>query len=220
MHTPRILCPPATRFLLLCTHLTGVLGRAVLPDLPVGDLVMPSLTVELLSPFWAGVFVAGPLAAIMSTVDSMLLLVSASIVKDLYIRYRLKGDVSRIPARRVSRMSLGCTLATGFVVFLAAFKPPDLLVWINLFAFGGLEAVFLWPIVLGLYWKKANAAGAVLAMLGGAAAFILLTAGKISILGLHAIVPTLVFSFALFVLGSLVGRPASAEVVKLFWKEA
>ncbi|MFP1455668.1 sodium:solute symporter family transporter [Escherichia coli] len=27
-------------------------------------------------------------------------------------------------------------------------------------AFGGLEAVFLWPLVLGLYWERANAKGA------------------------------------------------------------
>ena len=46
---------------------------------------MPTLIMKLLSPFWAGVFIAGPLAAIMSTVDSMLLLASAAIIKDLYI---------------------------------------------------------------------------------------------------------------------------------------
>lgn len=219
MHTAMIMGTLIIGFLLLCTHLSGALGRAVLPDLPTGDLVMPSLTIELLSPFWAGVFVAGPLAAIMSTVDSMLLLVSASIVKDLYIRYRLKGDVSRIPPRRISRMSLGCTLATGVLVFLAAFNPPDLLVWINLFAFGGLEAVFLWPIVLGLYWRKANALGAVLSILTGLGVFILLTVSKISLFSLHAIVPTLAVSSVMFILGSKLGSPVSGEVIRLFWED-
>ena len=42
---------------------------------------MPTLIMKLLSPFWAGVFIAGPLAAIMSTVDSMLLLASAAIIR-------------------------------------------------------------------------------------------------------------------------------------------
>lgn len=219
MHNAMILGTFIIGFLLLCTHLTGAIGRAVLPGLASGDLVVPSLTVELLSPFWAGVFVAGPLAAIMSTVDSMLLLISATIVKDLYVRYRLGGDASRLPRRRLSRMSLGCTLAVGLLVFLAAFNPPDLLVWINLFAFGGLEAVFLWPIILGLYWKKSNAAGAILSILTGLAAFMALTLGKFPIFGLHPIVPTLILAALAFCLGNRLGKPAPPEVVKLFWEE-
>ncbi len=220
MHNAMIMGTFIIGFLLLCAHLTGTLGRAVLPNLKVGDLVMPTLTVELLPPFWAGVFVAGPLAAIMSTVDSMLLLISASIVKDLYVRYKLKGDVSNMETSRISRMSLGCTLAAGFLVFLAAFRPPDLLVWINLFAFGGLEAVFLWPIVLGLYWKKANAAGTILSIITGLGIFMLLSITKIPVFGLHPIVPTVVISFAAFCIGVRYGKPSPNEITELFWEDA
>ena len=66
-------------------------------------------------------------------------------------------------------MSLACTAVIGLIVFASAIEPPDLLVWINLFAFGGLEAVFLWPIILGLYWKEANASGAVASIVAGVA---------------------------------------------------
>ena len=152
--------------------MAGALGRAVIPGLAVGDMAMPSLILELLPPFWAGVFIAGPLAAIMSTVDSMLLLASAAIIKDLYVQYILKGDSSRMPLQRIKRFSLGCTAAIGAVVFVAALEPPDLLVWINLFAFGGLEATFLWPLLLGLYWRKANAAGALSSHPGGPGLFL------------------------------------------------
>ena len=81
MHDAMIMGTLIIGFLLLCVHLAGTLGRAVIPDLPAGDLAMPTLIMKLLSPFWAGVFIAGPLAAIMSTVDSMLLLASAAIIK-------------------------------------------------------------------------------------------------------------------------------------------
>ncbi|MCC8194331.1 MAG: sodium/pantothenate symporter, partial [Deltaproteobacteria bacterium] len=219
MHNAMIMGTFIIGFLLLCAHLTGTLGRAVLPDLTVGDLVMPTLTVELLPPFWAGIFVAGPLAAIMSTVDSMLLLVSASIIKDLYVRYRLKGDMTRIEPKKISRMSLGCTLVVGFLVFLAAFRPPDLLVWINLFAFGGLETVFLWPIILGLYWKKANASGTLVSIIAGLVIFMTLSITKFSVFGLHPIVPTLVLSFVAFAVGVRMGRPSPAEVTRLFWED-
>ncbi|MDR3074102.1 MAG: sodium/pantothenate symporter [Deltaproteobacteria bacterium] len=219
MHNAMIMGTLIIGFLLLCIHLTGTLGRAVLPNLTVGDMVMPTLTLELLPPFWAGVFTAGPLAAIMSTVDSMLLLVSASIVKDLYIRYRLKGDVSRMAPRTISRMSLGCTLAVGFLVFLAAFNPPDLLVWINLFAFGGLEAVFMWPIILGLYWKRANAAGTTASILAGLAVYMGLSIAKIPLFGVLPIVPALAAGFAAFIAGVRLGGSVPPDIVRLFWEE-
>lgn len=219
MHSAMVAGTFIIGFLLLCAHLTGTLGRAVMPDLTVGDLIMPTLTVELLPPFWAGVFVAGPLAAIMSTVDSMLLLVSASIVNDLYIRYKLKGDASRIAPAKIKRLSLALTLGAGFLVFLAAFRPPDLLVWINLFAFGGLEAVFLWPIVLGLYWKKANATGTLASIAVGVGVFMLLSIAKWPVFGLHPIVPTLCLSFFAFCIGVRFGEPSPPEIVQIFWEE-
>ena len=219
MHNAMVMGTLIIGFLLLFMHLAGVLGRGVMPGLSSGDLIIPSLILEFLPPFWAGVFVAGPLAAIMSTVDTMLLLVSAAIIKDLYIRYSLKNDASRISPKKLARMSFGCTVAAGLLVFAASFNPPELLVWINLFAFGGLEAVFLWPIILGLYWKRANAAGAVFSILIGLTVFIFLSVFKVPLGGVHAIIPTLAFSFVAFVAGTHFGDPVSPEIRRLFWDE-
>lgn len=219
MHRAMVMGTLIIGFLLLCVHLAGTLGRAVLPDLPAGDLIMPTLTVRLLSPFWAGVFVAGPLAAIMSTVDSMLLMVSAALIKDLYIHYRLKGDASRLTPATISRMSFLSTMVIGVLVFLAALNPPDLLVWINLFAFGGLEAVFLWPIVLGLYWRGANATGAVASMITGVTVFMALTILKLPMGGLHPIVPTCAAALLAFVIANRHGQPPHRDVIRLFWGE-
>ncbi|WP_320005727.1 sodium/pantothenate symporter [Maridesulfovibrio sp.] len=205
MHDAMIIGTLLIGFMILCAHLAGTLGRAILPELPAGDLAMPSLIVELLSPVWAGVFIAGPLAAIMSTVDSMLLLVSAAIIKDLYIHYRLKGDASRMTLVSIKKMSLICTVVVGLMVFVAAIEPPDLLVWINLFAFGGLEAAFLCPIVLGLYWDKGNSTGAISSIIIGVGTFIALTIMKPAMGGVHAIVPTTLASLLAFVLGSYAG---------------
>jgi len=220
MHNAMIMGTLIIGFLLLCMHLAGAFGRAVLPDLPSGDLVIPSLIIKLLPPFWAGVFVAGPIAAIMSTVDTMLLMLSASIIKDLYVRYHLKGDESRISASRISKIGFGCTLSMGFLVFLAAFNPPDLLVWINLFAFGGLEAVFLWPIIMGLYWKRANACGALSSMIAGVSVFIILTVAKIPMLGIHPIVPSLAVAGIVCFIGSYFGKPTEQSVIRIFWQDS
>ena len=206
MHDAMVIGTLLIGFMILCAHLAGALGRAVFPALPAGDLAMPTLIVELLSPVWAGIFIAGPLAAIMSTVDSMLLLVSAAIIKDLYIHYKLKGDASRMPVVTLKKMSLITTVVIGLMVFMAAIEPPDLLVWINLFAFGGLEAAFLCPMVLGLYWEKGNATGAIASIVCGVASFIILTIMKPAMGGIHAIVPTTLTALVAFAAGSYFGH--------------
>ncbi len=207
MHNAMIIGTFVVGFTMLAMHLVGAMGRAVIPDITVGDLAVPTLTVRLMSPFWAGIFIAGPLAAIMSTVDSMLIMCSAAIVKDLYFHYIVKNDESRLSPKKVRGMSLVVTAVVGVLVFFAAMKPPSLLVWINLFAFGGLEAVFFCPTLFGLYWKRANSTGAILSMICGAAAFFWFNITKTSIAGTTAIVPTLVIAIAAFVAGSLLGRP-------------
>lgn len=219
MHRAMLVGTVVIGFLMLSLHLAGALGRAVVPGLPSGDLIMPTLTTQLLPPFWAGVFMAGPMAAIMSTVDSMLLLASAALVKDLYIRFRYQGVATDLTSGTVSRLSFGCTLLIGTLVFMAALYPPDLLVWINLFAFGGLEAVFLWPIILGLYWKRANAAGAVGSMISGVALFIGLNVVQCPLGGVHPIVPALAGSGIIFVVLSLSTKPVDKEIIAVFWED-
>lgn len=187
-------------FILLCTHLTGAFGRAVIPDLEAGDLIMPTLIVKLMPPVIAGLFIAGVLAAIMSTISSMLIMSSASILCDIYIEWKLRGRKELVNQRFAKRVSVSITAILGVIVFFLALYPPDLLVWINLFAFGGLEAVFLWPVVLGLYWHKANTAGALASIAVGVAVFLGLSVTKISLWNVHPIVPSLALSGLAFLL--------------------
>ena len=95
----------------------------------------------------------------------------------------LGDDATRMRPASLKRAGFLVTVAVGALVFVSALEPPDLLVWINLFAFGGLEAVFLWPVVLGLYWKRANAAGALAAIVSGVVVFFVLSVGGIPLGG-------------------------------------
>ncbi len=69
-------------------------------------------------------------------------------------------------------------------MMLAAWRPPEMIIWLNLLAFGGLEAVFLWPLVLGLYWERANAVGALSAMIVGGVLYAVLATFNIQYTGL------------------------------------
>lgn len=103
-------------------HLAGALGRAVIPDLTVPDLVIPTLMVKVLPPFAAGIFLAAPMAAIMSTINAQLLQSSATIIKDLYLNWRPDQATNE---KRLKRMSAGITLLLGVLLLLAPAAAGD-----------------------------------------------------------------------------------------------
>ncbi|MBD2783861.1 sodium/pantothenate symporter [Xenorhabdus sp. DI] len=195
-------------FLMFGMHLAGALGRAIIPDLTIPDQVIPTLMITVLPPVAAGIFLAAPMAAIMSTINAQLLQSSATIVKDLYLN--LYPQQIR-QEKKLSRISSYSTLFLGALLLLAAWRPPEMIIWLNLLAFGGLQAVFLWPLVLGLYWEKANAQGAISSMLTGAASYTLLATFNLQLLGFHPIVPSLLFSLLAFWLGNRMGNKRTQQ---------
>ncbi|RYG74216.1 sodium/panthothenate symporter [Lentibacillus lipolyticus] len=205
MHRALIIGTIVVGVIMLNMHLIGVFARPILPEIEVGDKVMPLIALEVLPNWLAGIVLAAPMAAIMSTVDSLLLLVSSALVKDVYLNY-VEPQASH---QRVKRLSIGVTAALGVIVFLMALNPPDLIIWLNLFAFGGLEAAFIWPIVMGIYWKKGNKYGAIASMITGIGLYIVSDSFFPQPFGLHSVVLPVVFAFFAFVLVSLATQKKS-----------
>ena len=72
-------------------------------------------------------------------------------------------------------------------------NPPDIIFVLNMFAFGGLECTFFWPLVGGLFWKKGTKQAAVCSSVGAIATYIFATYPAFEVLdklpdGLHQIV--------------------------------
>lgn len=202
-------------------HLLGVLSRGVITELPAGkttDSIMPMLIVQTLPSVLAGFAITGTLAATMSTVSSLLITASSSIIKDLWIRYAAKRDFQPNDGQ-IRRFSMIVTFLLGLVSLLIAIKPPSVIVWINLFAFGGLESAFFWTFLLGLFWKKANATGALLAMIGGTLSYCAAMAFRLQLGGSHQIVIGIGVSLILFIIGSLAGKPQDEKTLRLFFPE-
>ncbi|BFQ94049.1 sodium/pantothenate symporter [Gallibacterium anatis] len=189
-------------------HLAGALGRAVIPDLTIPDQVIPALMVKVLPPIIAGIFLAAPMSAIMSTIDAQLIQSSSIFVKDLYLSAKPEAAKNQ---KKISRFSTLLTLTLSALLVLAALNPPDMIIWLNLFAFGGLEAAFLWVIILGLYWDKANAYGAIASMLTGIGVYIGFTTAAIKPFGLHAIVPSLALGLIAFLIANKFGEKQTKD---------
>lgn len=203
LHRAMILGTIVVSVLMLGMHLAGALGRAVLPDLKIGDQVIPSLMLEVLPPVIVGIFLAAPMAAIMSSIDSMLIQSSSTMIKDLYLAVRPHALHNE---RKLKLFSTLTTFTLTLGVFCLALNPPEMLVWLNLLSLGGLEATFLWVIVLGLYWNKANATGAIFSMIAGLGSYVLMGIFNIKILNFHLIVPALVIGFVAFLIGNVIGQ--------------
>ncbi|WP_172371414.1 sodium/pantothenate symporter [Sporosarcina jiandibaonis] len=202
MHRALVIGTIVTGFIMLNMHLIGIFARPVLPGIDVGDKVIPLLALEVLPPWLAGIVLAAPMAAIMSTVDSLLLLVSSAIVKDVYLNF-IKPDAKE---KTVKWLSFGVTGILGIIVFLLALQPPELLIFLNLFSFGGLEAAFIWPVVMGLYWKYGNKYGAIASMITGMVSYIALhyyNEAFGNLLGVHTVTFPIVFSFVAYIAFSL-----------------
>lgn len=209
MHRGIVIGTIVITVLVIGMHLAGALGRAILPELTIPDQVIPTLTIRVMPPVLAGLFLAAPISAIMSTVNAQLLQASATIIKDLWLANKPPQCYS---AQRIRRSASLLTLGLGVLTLLAAWQPPRMIIWLNLLAFGGLEAVFFWPLLLGLYWQKATAGGALSAMIVGAASYTLLATLNISWLGFHPIVPALLCSGLAFLVGNAWIRPAASPL--------
>lgn len=204
-------------FFMLGFTTVGVFARAILPGIEVGDTVMPLLMLKVLPPWLAGIALAAPMAAIMSTVDSILLLVSSALVKDIYINY-VKPNATESTVRK---SSIWITAIIGILVTIMAIHPPDLLIWLNLFAFGGLESAFIWPLIMGLYWKGGNKYGAFTSIIIGVVSYICFNTFIPNPFGLHPVVMPVVLSFVGYVAVSLITKERTKieqrEIVTKLW---
>ncbi|OYP36386.1 sodium:solute symporter family transporter [Rhodopirellula sp. MGV] len=152
-------------------------ARVLMPGMEIDpDRTMPDLATQLTTsagvPWLAGLLVAAPFAAVMSSVDSFLLVVSSSVVRDIYQK-QISPDAPEKTLKRLSRL---VTIGIGLFAVVLVVNPPMFLQDLIVFASGGLAACFLVPIVLSLYWKPMTAAGSIAGMLGGTLMHVALTA--------------------------------------------
>ena len=144
-----------------------VCARALFPtqfiDQP--DNVMPALALSVTAdyPLLGGLILAAPYAAAMSAVAGFLLLMSSSLVRDIYQR----NINPKVSPQLIRRISYGTTAVVGVIVTVGALNPPRFLQHIIIFTGAGMGATFLAPTVMALYWRRATRPGALTAMYSG-----------------------------------------------------
>jgi len=202
-------------------------ARILLPGMEIyPDRVMPEMAALLTSnagmPWLAGLLIAAPFAAVMSSVDSFLLMVSSGLVRDIY-QDKINPGASE---RRMKILTYSVTTAVGCLAFLAVLHPPLFLQDLIVFAVAGLAACFLVPGVMSLYWPRMTGSGAVAGMLGGCGTILALYfAGFVStnrlseyyLLGLHPFLWAILVSLVMAVVVSLKSSEPSQSLRERFF---
>ena len=143
--------------------LTGMAGRALFPGLEDPESILPVISTAMLPEWMAGVMMVVVLAAIMSTVDSLLILASSTVVRDYMQKIRGSLLSDRVLAKRGKLL----TLVIGVIGVGFALQQSPMIFWFVIFAWNGLGAAFGPPLLCGLWYPKTNIKGAIAGMLGG-----------------------------------------------------
>jgi len=145
----------------------GLIASVTMPDLDQPEALVPTLAIEHLHPVAVAIFVGALLAAIMSTADSALLASSSVLTQNVLPLVR------RNPSTRlgliVARSAIFVCAAIAIFIALRFQVVFDLILDSNIL---GMATIIV-PFIVGVWWKKANRAGALSAMAAGLTALLL-----------------------------------------------
>jgi len=191
-----------------------VAGVAMIPNIAKPDMLSIEMASKTAGVIGSGLLYGGILSAIMSTVSAMLLVVAAAVSRDIISTIRPQTtEKQQIQFGKIAIWTF------GIGAILAAMNPFALIGLIVVVFTGAVGSSFYFPLLLGLYWKRANATGAIISMIGGLALYAILYFNKVLPL-FGEILVSLPVAALLLVVGSYLSKPSldSASTEKLFEK--
>ena len=197
----------------------GVVGRVLYPDAlltePSAENIFILLSTNLLPPVLAGLVMAGILAATISSSDSYLLIAASAFSKNIY-QGLLHKKASDKQVLNISRITLLLITAIAIVI---ALDENSVIFTIVSFAWAGFGATFGPLMLLSLFWKRVNRAGAIAGMIsGGSMVFIwnLLVRPLGGLWDVYELLPAFLVSCLVIVVVSLLTAPPSEEIQREF----
>lgn len=179
------------------------------------ETVFLDMAQVLFHPLIAGLVLTAVLAAIMSTMSSQLLVVSTSLIEDLFTIFTKKRP-SELTLMNLSRTMV---LTVAVIAAVLAIHPSDSIMGLVGFAWAGFGSAFGPLVLLSLYWKRLNATGAIAGMILGT---IVTVAWGMSSLSdsLYEIVPGFLTSLLVTIGVSLLTKAPDAGVATEFEQAA
>jgi len=192
------------------------LGIAYFADAPLenAETVFITLTQVLFNPWIAGILLAAILAAIMSTIDSQLLVCSSAIAEDFY-KQILRKDAGQKELVWISRIAV---LVIALIAILLASNPDSKVLSLVAYAWGGFGAAFGPVVILSLFWKRMTRNGALVGMILGALTVIVWKQLKGGVFDVYEILPGFILCALGIIVVSLLDKKPSEEIIREFEK--
>lgn len=151
----------------------GMLARKIFngTGADIGDAGQESLILlveEYMPLVVIGMYIAVVLSAIMSTIDSLLVVASSAVVRDFYQKIYKPGLKRSLMTALSRNVTLAMSLvALAMAMIIAIVVPERTIFWFVIFGWSGIAATFCPVIIMSLFWKPFNASGAIGAMIAG-----------------------------------------------------
>jgi SSS family transporter len=175
-------------------YLVGALSRVLYPGIANADLAIPTLVKGIMPPISGSIFFAAVIAAGMSTFSAVLIILVGSLIRDL----AKDSFGAKLSDKREIFWCRISNLLVGIISIIIAVRPPGLVLVLTAFSWAVIASTCLAPFLMGLYWRGVTRAGAISAMVGGAATSLLWMALK-QPFGLHGFIPGIIVSFLLII---------------------
>ncbi|MGH8167369.1 MAG: sodium:solute symporter family transporter [Woeseiaceae bacterium] len=193
--------------MLAAALLIGMLGLGVLDRQLSGadaEKVFIFMSVEFFPPVIAGICLSAILAAVMSTASAQLLVASSAFAEDFY-KGLFSKDASRKELLWVGRLAV---LGVAVIALWLARDPESRVLELVAWAWAGFGAAFGPTVILSLYWRRMNRAGALAGVIVGGLTTILwpMFRGSAPIFDLYELVPGFFFSLLAIVVATRFGR--------------
>lgn len=211
--------------------LIGVIGRAYLHPTLLGtegagstenvfiEMIVKIFTEDFHLAFIGGIFLCGILAAIMSTADSQLLVTASAVSKDIY-KGIVKKDATDDKVLQISRVTV---VIVALLAFLIAWDPNSSIMGLVSNAWAGLGSAFGPIVLLSLFWRRTNLAGAFAGIASGGLTVIIwdyipVVGGQTlgAATGIYSLLIGFFVSLALIVVVSLLTKAPSKEMLDAF----
>jgi len=199
---------------LLGAIFTGFIGAGFFEGdaLANSETVFIELAQVVFHPWVAGALMAAILAAIMSTIDSQLLVSSSAIAEDFY-RGLLRPRASD---RELVWIGRGAVIAIAGIAFGLALNPEGTILDLVGYAWAGFGAAFGPIVLLSLVWPRFNRHGALAGMLAGAVTVVVWGNLDAGLFELYELFPAFLVAFGAAVITSLLTAPPPPEVSREF----
>jgi sodium/proline symporter len=193
---------------------TGLAGIAYFADNPLKnpETVFITLSQQLFNPWVAGIITAAILSAIMSTVDSQLL-VSSSVISEDFYRVFVRPQASEKELLMVSR---GAVIAIALLAMVIASDRGSRVLDLVSYAWAGFGAAFGPVIVFSLFWRSMTAASAIAGMIVGAVTVVVWSNMSGGLFELYEIVPGFALASVVIVIITMLKPATDAQALNTF----